>query len=318
MKTHGYNNNHDETKPAQIWFENSQEGLTLFVVLYTLACRWQKCVSCNLPSLCSSRHIGFESLMKQIDNLYADSEILRQREEIKKVILSNNGSVLDEKTFSSTALMYFLAKTNMLLPNLAVFSLETRPEFVDVAELEFLSRALKEGKTPTDLEIAVGFEAFNDRIRNEVFNKGLTLKVFEDFVEKVAKYHYRLKCYFMQKPVAGISDEEAIQDIKKGIDYLSAIASRFNLPVNMHLNPTFVARGTFLEEAFLRGEYQPPKLADVIQAVKHAQGKGISIYVSLFDEGLASPGGSFIRQGDEELVKKLEEFNSTQDFSFLN
>ncbi len=307
----------DETKPIIFWFQESHEGLVLFVVFYTLACRWGVCSGCNLPSLSSKRHVGFKQLMAQIDWLYSEPEIMAKRKDIRKIILSNNGSVLDEETFSSTALIYFVAKTNIMIPNLDVLSIETRTEYVDLEELEFLGRALKEGDTPTDLELAIGFEAHDDRIRNKVFKKGLSLRAFEDFAKKLAKFNFRLKCYFMQKPVPGMTDEEAVRDIQNGIDYLDVIAARFGLKINMHLNPTYVASGTSLEDAFRREEYKPPKLHDVAKAALHAMEKKISVYIGLFDEGLAVPGGSFIRLGDEALIKKMEEFNRTQDFSFL-
>ncbi len=90
---------------------------------------------------------------------------------------------MDQDTFSTTALMYFTAKMNMHCPNISTLTIESRPEYIDPEELEVLSRAIKEGDTPTELEIAIGFEAFNDKIRNEYFYKGLTF----DVVEKLAK-----------------------------------------------------------------------------------------------------------------------------------
>ena len=84
----------------------------------------------------SREHVGYKELIKQIDSLFAMPEVLTQAESVRKVIVSNNGSILDEKTFSSTALMYLLAKVNLHMPNLRAFNLETRPEYVDLAELE--------------------------------------------------------------------------------------------------------------------------------------------------------------------------------------
>ncbi len=40
--------------------------------------------------------------------------------------------------------------------------------------------------------------------------------------------------------------------------------------------------------------------------------------MGLFDEGLAVDGGSFLQEGDEELVKELERFNRTQDYDILD
>ncbi|MBI2124262.1 hypothetical protein HYT92_00570 [Candidatus Pacearchaeota archaeon] len=233
------------------------------------------------------------------------------------MIISNNGSVLDEATFSSTALMYLLAKLNLHLPSLAVCSIETRCEYVDIAELEFISRALKEGDTPTQLELAIGFEAFDEDIRNRIFKKGLSLKAFESFVQKIAPYRYGLKCYFMQKPVPGMSDEEAVLDIRRGIYYLDRIASLHGIKVNMHLNPTFAAKGTPLEKSFLKGKYIPPRLVDVAKAALHAEEKNISVFVGLYDEGLAVNGGSFIRKNDEGIIALIKQFNMTGNFRFL-
>jgi radical SAM enzyme (TIGR01210 family) len=237
--------------------------------------------------------------------------------DIRKLHVSNNGSVLDEETFSSTALMYLLARVNLHLPNLAVLNLETRPEYVELAELEFISRALKEGNTPTQLELAIGFEAFDDRVRNEIYLKGLDLADFEQFVSRVAPYGFRVKCYFMQKPVPEMNDEEAVRDIQRGIRYLGGIARRFGAEINFQLNPTYVAHGTLLEENFRRGAYSPPLLADVARAAHAAREEPLSVFIGLYDEGLAVDGGSFIRPGDRHLLDILEQFNRTQNYDLL-
>lgn len=315
MYTH--NDTHAPERPADWWFQKSNEGLILFIVFYTKACRWSRCLGCNLPSLMSSKHVPFQSIMSQIDYLFARPEVKKHHESIRKVILSNNGSILDEETFSSTALMYLLSQLNIYLPNLAVLSIETRPEYVEMAELEFISRALAEGETPTSLELALGFEAFDDYIRNEVFHKGLSFRIFENLAQKIASYNFNLKCYFMQKPVPLITDEVAVNDIRDAINYLSEIASQNRLNINIHLNPTYVAKGTMLEEAFLKGEYQPPFLKDVARAACFAERKPISMFIGLSDEGLAVEGGSFFREGDSELIEVMEEFNVTQDFNLL-
>ena len=63
---------------------------------------------------------------------------------------------------------YNVCYTKLLRPGIETLTLETRPEYVDWEELEVLSRALKEGETQTTLEVAIGFEAFDDTIRNVV------------------------------------------------------------------------------------------------------------------------------------------------------
>ena len=317
-KTYGFDEAHDPSLPAQMWFQQSDEGQILFLVLYSQACRWSRCLSCNLPSIMSRSHVGFRPLMAQVDHVFADPQVLSRREAIRKVILSNNGSLLDQMTFSSTALIYLLAKLNMHLPNLNVVSIETRPEFVELAELEFISRVLAEGDTATQLEIAVGFEAFDEHIRNTVFQKGLSLEAFEHLARELAAYGFRLKCYFMQKPVPDMSDAEAVKDIQNAIEYLGQIARDDGLAINMHLNATYVGAGTLLEEAFCQGRYAPPRLRDLAAAARHARGQPISVFLGLNDEGLAVEGGSPVREGEEPLVAILEDFNRTQNHDLLD
>jgi len=316
-KTYGFDEAHDPSTLAQMWFQRSDEGLVLFVVFYTQACRWSRCLGCNLPSKVSQEHVSFKYLMAQVDHLFADPQVQQRRREIKKVIISNNGSVLDEDTFSSTALMYLIARLNQYVPNLSMVCMESRPEYVDTAELEFIARALAEGDTPTGLEIAIGFEAFDDHIRNDVFDKGLTLTVFESLVEKLAPYRFNLKCYFMQKPVPGMSDKAAVDDIRKAIDYVGRVSKTFETKINMHLNPTYVATGTALETAFRAGHYNPPQLEDVARAAMAAQSTNVSIFIGLSDEGLAVPGGSFLRPDNQWMIEHLEQFNRSQDFATL-
>ncbi len=316
-KTYSFNNARDDTLPADRWFQQSEEGLVLFLVFYTLACRWSACTGCNLPSVSASYPVSYTSIIAQIDRVFSAPDVLARSAEIRKLIVSNNGSVLDQMTFPSTALMHLIVQINLRLPQLRVISLETRPEYVDFAELEFLSRAMREREQQGEIELAIGFEAFDNRIRNEVFGKGLSLATFEKLVKQLQRPGFRLKCYFMQKPVAGISEEEAIQDIQRGIDYLHQVSTTFGVSINMHLNPTYVSRETSLERDFKKGVYQPPLLQNVIRSVLHAKGKSVSIFVGLSDEGLAVEGGSFLRAGDESLVQALELFNRTQNFSVL-
>lgn len=316
-KAYAFNDSHDPSRPAQFWFQYSDEGEVLFIVFYTQACRWSRCLGCNLPSQMSSRHVPYGAIMAQIDYLFAHPDVVARKQTLRKIIISNNGSVLDEATFSSTSLIYLIAMINLHFPHITTLSLETRPEYVDMAELEFISRALHDVDQPTQLEVAIGFEVFDDRLRNEVFKKGLCLDIFESLCHKLAAYGFRLKCYFMLKPVPGMSDTEAVEDIHRAIDYLHAQAQQHGIQINMHLNPTYAASGTPLQDLLERGDFTPPSLGDLAAAALHAQGTALSLFLGLSDEGLACEGGSFIRPGDEPVVQALEQFNCTQDYGIL-
>ena len=58
------------TEPAHWWFQQDPEGLVLFVVFYSKACRWNRCTGCNLPALSTLEDVGYLDLMAQIDTLF--------------------------------------------------------------------------------------------------------------------------------------------------------------------------------------------------------------------------------------------------------
>ncbi len=316
-KTYRFDNEHDSSLPAQWWFQNPPEGLTLFIVFYTQACRWAQCLGCSLPSKVSQYHVSYREIIKQVDYLFREIITDDQKRDLRKIIVSNNGSILDEDTFSTTALFYFIAKMNLECPHIGTLTLEARPEYADFSELELLARAVAEGDSPTRLELAIGFEAFDEKIRNDYFRKGLSLEKFEKFAADCARFRHRLKVYFMLKPVPQITEEEAVLDVKNAIDYLDSLAVSLKLDINMHLNPTYVPSGTLLEQAFQEGGYSPPSLENLIACLLHAQGRRITIYAGIDDEGLAVPGGTFMHGHDRDVYHALEEFNRLQDYEIL-
>lgn len=68
----------------------------------------------------------------EADEAQIERQILRAMVQSRKVIVSNNGSVLDEATFPSSALIYLIARLNLHFPNLTVLCLETGVEYVDI------------------------------------------------------------------------------------------------------------------------------------------------------------------------------------------
>jgi radical SAM enzyme (TIGR01210 family) len=265
----------------------------------------------------SERHVSYRDIMSQVDFTFRNLLSSDQKLELRKIILSNNGSVLDEVTLPTTALMYFVTQMNLHCPNIKVLTLETRPEYVDEAELEVLARAIEEGDTPTTLEVAIGFEAYDERIRNDVFQKGLSLEKVERMAGMLARQQFGLKAYLMLKPIPDMTEEEGVEDSIRGVEFFDSLAKRHGVDVNVHLNPTYAAVGTPLERAFKAGAFTPPKIESVMKVAKASEEASVSLFLGLYDEGLAVEGGSFREPGDDEAVAKLEAFNRTQDYGLL-
>ena len=317
-KTYSFQDDHNPRLPAQHWFQETPEGPVLFLVMFTQACRWSQCLGCNLPSKMSRQHVSFQDVMKQVDFIFDYWLSEEQKKDLRKIILSNNGSILDEDTFSTTALVYFLAKMNMECPNVKTLTIETRPEYADMEELEILARVLKEGEQATNLELAIGFEAFDDTIRNDLFHKGLPIAAIKEFAIKIARHGFSLKTYFMLKPVPDMSEQDAVQDIKKGMDFLVSLASEHKLSINMHLNPTYAAYGTPLAVAFERGTFAPPTTNSLKEIILYAENKPLSLYIGMYDEGLSVPGGHTFHDTTREETDRFHAFNRSQDFTLFH
>jgi len=317
-KKYEFNDSHNHSTLLDFWWQNSPEGKTLFIVFYTKSCAWNRCEGCNLPMMSSSEQIKPEDLTKQIDFIF--TYIVKEQKDIKKIILSNNGSMFDERTFPTPLLNYLFLQLSLKLPNLKKVALETRPEFCSEYSLLMIDKVLnsmRDKDNKISIEIAIGFEIFNTELRNKNFKKGLSFKIFEQLVDRIVPYNYEIKTYFMIRPVVEMNEKEGEEDIIKAIDYIDKIRKEKNAIINIHLNPTYAAKETSLEESFYNGTFTPPQLTTVIKLLIYANKKGIEIFAGLYDEGLAVEGGTCLRTKDMKYVPHIEDFNQSQDITKL-
>ena len=87
-------------RPVDTWTQDSTDGRIMFIVFYTQACRWRRCIGCNFHDNASKVHVNYDNIINQIDYVLDN---IAPSDNINKVILSNGGSMLDEDTFSTTA-----------------------------------------------------------------------------------------------------------------------------------------------------------------------------------------------------------------------
>ena len=78
-KTYQFDEAHDPSRPAQMWFQESEEGEILFLVFYSQACPWSQCLGCNLPSKMSKSHVPFRELMAHVDYVFRDTDVTDAR-----------------------------------------------------------------------------------------------------------------------------------------------------------------------------------------------------------------------------------------------
>ena len=304
----------ETNRPLQFWFDNIPGGAQLFVIYFTRACRYEQCSGCALPSISARKRIAPSAILEQTDFVFSVATTAQERESVKTLILSNNGSMLDAETTPVAALLHAIVRSVEALPKLDTLVLESRAEFVDERTLSLIRATLDATRPAIKFEIAIGVEIADEKRRNREARKGLSNNALRRAAENIAGAGAGLRAYFMLKPLPGMSDQDAIDDLSLGIDFFGGLSDTFSMPIVIHLNPTYAAAGTNLEEAFLAGAYTPPNLEHLAAFLLHrAPTNRVRIHVGLNDEGLATPGGSFHQFTDPAIEAQLRRFNVEQN-----
>ena len=101
---------------------------------------------------------------------YVVEELKHSLSVLDRITLSNEGSVLDARTFPQSALLE-IASCISELRRIHILVLETRIEFVDPV---FVRRIMKRAPRVM-VDILTGFETLDSRIRDEILGKKLSL-----------------------------------------------------------------------------------------------------------------------------------------------
>jgi len=337
------NDGHDPKKPIFTWFQDTPIGKELFVVFYTQKCEWSRCSFCALPSESATSLVHKDAIRAQCDHVFENLNSWQKRS-IKRIFLSNNGSMLNQEIVSSESLSYICQMAYKELPNLEIICLETRFDTVEDWELEdhledyasmhdIYIKEHRIAKEPAQLQISAGYETQDTHLRNNVLCKGYSEEEVVSFFElckSVTDKHNQNNSrqvqilsdeYVMLKPAVGMTDEEAEIECFQTIAHLDALGEKYNVPMSIRLNPTFVAKGSVLYNEFQKGKYTPPTLKSVVNVLKtcHENDVNIPIFVGLNEEGLSiDQSATFLRKPDDyKYMSALVKFNKDQDYEKL-
>ena len=306
-----------DDEPMEFWFYNSTLGKSLFLILYTPKCRYAKCSGCNLPSLSSQKKTTSPSAVyKQVDSLFKDSVSSLEKVAVKEVILSNNGNLFDIKTMPTLSLLYSINAMIEELPKLEKIIIESRIEYLNEHQLKTINEVLSahEGRN-ISIEIALGFEIFDDDLRNGYYQKGFYKSSLEKLMPLFSKYNISLKFYMMYKATPSMSLSDAIEDINNASSYANDLVNEYKVNINLHISPTYVAVGTLLEKEFNEGNYTPPGPVEIAALCDSLEiFKSVSYYISLNDEGLSSTHIEDEYTLYLSLKERVDYFNINQEF----
>jgi len=305
----------DKTKPLFHWYVDCVFGKELVFALYTRPCRYGRCTFCSLPTMSEGGDVvSAADIEKQIDyilSFYSEEQISL----IGKVSIYTASSSLDQECLPTRSLMYLALKISNF-PNLREVSLETRPEYVEDWELKALINVLGSN---IRIEMGIGYETYSLELRNRVLQKGLTPQALIRLMEMLSENKAVLKAYLMLKPHYSLTEQQGIDEAVNGLIELSDLGKKYNVPVSVHLNPTYIAKGCRMSDEMIKVGYEPPQLTSLIKVIIKASELNLPLYAGLDDEGMAVEGGTFKSAGldREKAVKAILEFNKHQNINRL-
>ncbi len=196
-----------------------------------------------------------------------------KKESVSNLTIFNGGSFLNNEEIPLDFQIYIARKVaeNSRLEQLMI---ESRPEFVTPEKIQLLQKTLS-GKT---LQVGIGLEVQDDRIRNRCVHKGFSRRDYEKTVRFLKERKARVLTYVFLKPIY-LTEQEAIDEAIRTIKYAFEVGSD-----TVALECALVQEGTKLCELYQQGQYRPPWLWSVLEVVRESYHLGYVHVGRFWDE----------------------------------
>lgn len=247
---------------------------------YYRAMKGNACTFCSFPQFTRQVNMGSNKesyfgswkLEAKIYQTMFDSLTVGNND-VDKLAIFNGGSFFPNSELP-TEFQAHVYKHVAEHPNVKQLLVEAYPRFINRNHLENALSKLK-GK---DLVVAIGFESSNDSVRNNLLNKGIDLKLFEDKIKLMQELGVKTSIYvFLKAPQ--LTEYQAYQDVIATLSYLN------NLGVDeMVLSSAFIPAGTDLEKLYNANLFSPPWLWTIHKLASYAEKKGWPFVIGGFDD----------------------------------
>ena len=304
-------NNNVAYKTKSALNQDGEQTNRLMLVLRTPPCEYNKCTMCGFDNN-AGKNIRLKNIQRQYQKGIAGEDF----SDIRRIDFPTAGSFYNDRELSSESRNYLFSEVSKL--PVGSVMVETRVDYLTEEKVRESKSYLRDDQS---IELAIGLESADDNVRNKILRKGLSKKGFERFADICKNTDSQLLAYILIKSPT-LSEAEAVEDAVQTADYVYRIANQRGIKDRVAFKPMFIPEGTKLEEQYLSGEYQLPKLWTTVETVKRttklASYQPNSIFVGMFDEDLS--GDRFSSNCDEcnsEVVEALKRFNGTQNLSEL-
>ncbi|HEX2022513.1 MAG TPA: archaeosine biosynthesis radical SAM protein RaSEA [Candidatus Thermoplasmatota archaeon] len=277
---------------------DGEEVQAFVLILRTRGCRWALtggCTFCGYVNDSFIRKIEPHELVEQARRGFARHE----GQPIAKIYTS--GSFLDPYEVDEEAQAQIAA---LVPPSVRKLNVEAQAVDVTEARVRAIRAAMPEG---TKLEIGVGLETASRDVARFSVNKEFFLDDFLQASRAAAASGATLKCYTMVKPPF-LTEEEALADCVATARLAGPHAS------TVSLNPMNIQKHTLVEDLWKRGQYRPPWLWTVVEALR--EGKRACPQTVLKSDPVAGGkrrGAHNCGRCDEHVLKAIAAFSVSQD-----
>ncbi len=287
---------------------DGQETKMATFILRTKPCAYNKCAMCGFDNnaSCTVKH---ENIVRQYENGMRSLDM----QGVGILDYPTAGSFMNDAELSPESRNYLFDRAAEW-PEVKRVMIETRVDYLTVEKVRELQRRLRPDQ---QLELAIGLESANDRIRNAVLHKGLSRKGFEHFADICRETSSRLRAYMLIGSPT-LTEAQMIEDAVETARYVYQVTNERGVNAFLALKPTFIPAHTELEEQFEKGEYRLPTLWSVIETIKRiTQLEGFqpnSLWTGMYDENLSSDRFAHnCGKCDKMVAEAIVRFNATQD-----
>jgi len=265
----------------QIRYTHNGNAVTrVMAVLRTVGCAWDRgdsgCTMCDFKRY-AVEGVGVVELTRQLESVvqnfpsnvahfelltlgsfYHDLEVPREFREHAMDILAGQSTI------------------NSVL-------VESRAEYINFERLMESKARLRGDQT---LELGLGVESSNSKLRNKILKKGLSERAVRRVMEVCKKAGVRFVAYLLVKPHT-LDEKDGIMDAVDSGNWISNLAKTIGVEYRIAYEPVFITQGTMLEQAFEEGSYQILNLWSIVHLAKISADRHWPVFFGMSDENLS-------------------------------
>jgi archaeosine synthase beta-subunit len=281
----------------------------VIIILKGCGCEWAHrkdggCTMCgHLSGSSNGKPLPMDALKKQFDDAIAQYDF----KNYPKLCVYNGGSLLNEREIPTELRRYMFNRIREI-PEIKRLIIESRPVYIKDEILDEIEELLPD----TTVEIGIGVETANDKVRDLILNKGVSSDELRKVGKKLRNRRTKFLAYVLVRPPF-LTEAEAIEDTVESIKFAAELgADIVSLEAVSIQDLTMVA---FLAEA---GFYSPPWIWSIFEIVNRTYDMDVDLRIGGFEfYPIPKEFTSNCPACDKDMINIINQFNRTNDIKSL-